>query len=107
MIYQLREEGLSIAAIARRVGMDRKTVRKYLKAGLAAPSYGPRAPRAIWVRVWCRLRDGQTLPAPVMNTRSRDPSFVRISTSSPRSMLRVIPSAIAKALLTALALLRE
>ena len=46
MIHQLREEGLSISAIARRVGMDRKTVRKYLKAGLTAPSYGPRAPRA-------------------------------------------------------------
>jgi len=40
----LREEGLSVSAIARRAGMDRKTVRKYLKAGLKAPSYGPRAP---------------------------------------------------------------
>ncbi len=46
MIHQLREEGLSISAIARRVGMDRKTVRKYLQVGLQAPSYGPRAPRA-------------------------------------------------------------
>jgi len=44
MIHQLREEGLSVSAIARRAGMDRKTVRKYLKAGLKAPSYGPRAP---------------------------------------------------------------
>ena len=46
MIHQLREEGLSISAIARRVGLDRKTVRKYLKHGLNAPRYGPRAPRA-------------------------------------------------------------
>ena len=46
MIHQLREEGLSISAIARRAGLDRKTVRKHLKAGLKGPSYGPRAPRA-------------------------------------------------------------
>ena len=45
MIHQLREEGLSISAIARRAGLDRKTVRKYLKHGLTAPRYGPRAPR--------------------------------------------------------------
>ena len=45
MIHQLREEGLSISAIARRAGLDRKTVRKYLKHGLNAPRYGPRAPR--------------------------------------------------------------
>ena len=36
---------LSISAIARRTDLDRKTVRKYLKRGLTAPSYGPRSPR--------------------------------------------------------------
>lgn len=45
MIHRLREEGLSISAIARRVGLDRKTARKYLKHGLKVPRYGPRAPR--------------------------------------------------------------
>ena len=46
VIHELRQEGLSISAIARRTGLDRKTVRKYLKRGLTAPSYGPRSPRA-------------------------------------------------------------
>ena len=36
MIHQLREEGLSISAIARRVGLDRK----YLKAGLTGRRMG-------------------------------------------------------------------
>jgi transposase len=45
MIHQLRREGLSIRAIARRAGLDRKTVRKYLALGLDAPRYGPRSPR--------------------------------------------------------------
>ena len=46
VIHELQQEGLSISAIARRTGLDRKTVRKYLKRGLTAPSYGPRSPRA-------------------------------------------------------------
>jgi len=34
-----------VSAIARKVGCDRKTVRKYLERGLDVPVYGPRAPR--------------------------------------------------------------
>lgn len=45
VIQQLKDEGLSVKAIAQRTGLDRKTVRKYLKLGLQAPAYGPRAPR--------------------------------------------------------------
>lgn len=45
MIHDLKRQGLSISAIARKLGLDRKTVRKHLDAGIVAPSYGPRAPR--------------------------------------------------------------
>ena len=45
MIHDLQRQGLSVSAIARRVGVDRKTVRKYLERGLEAPAYGPREPR--------------------------------------------------------------
>ncbi len=45
MIHDLKRQGLSTAAIARKVGHDRKTVRKYLQRGLEAPAYGPRAAR--------------------------------------------------------------
>ena len=37
---------MSVSAIARRVGIDRKTVRKYIERGLEPPAYGPRKPRA-------------------------------------------------------------
>ena len=43
MIHQLKREGLTVRAIARRTGLDHKTVRKYLALGLDAPVYGPRA----------------------------------------------------------------
>ena len=42
MIHDLQRQGLSISAIARKVGSDRKTVRKYLEQGLEVPNYGTR-----------------------------------------------------------------
>ena len=45
MIHDLRRQGLSISAIARRTGLDRKTVRKYLDQGLQSARYRPREPR--------------------------------------------------------------
>lgn len=45
VIHDLKRQGLSVSAIARQVGLDRKTVRKYLDRGLEAPVYGPRMPR--------------------------------------------------------------
>ncbi len=45
MILDLHRQGLSVSAIARESGIDRKTVRKYIERGLEAPVYGPRKPR--------------------------------------------------------------
>lgn len=45
VILELHKQGLSISSIAERVGMDRKTVRKYIALGVQAPRYGPRLPR--------------------------------------------------------------
>jgi transposase len=46
MILELHRQGLKAAAIARQLGMDRKTVAKYVARGLEPPAYGPRPPRA-------------------------------------------------------------
>src|SRR5919106_2023519 len=45
MILDLHRQGLSVSAIAHQLGIDRKTVRKYLARGLEVPVYGPRPPR--------------------------------------------------------------
>jgi len=53
MIHDLKRQGLSISAIARKLGTDRKTIRKYLNAGLEAPTYGPRTARARLIDPFC------------------------------------------------------
>ncbi len=50
MILDLHRQGLGVSAIARRTGLDRKTVRKYIESGLEPPTYGPRQPRPTKVR---------------------------------------------------------
>ena len=45
-ILNLHRQGLKVAAIVRQVGVDRKTVRKYIARGLEPPRYGPRQPRS-------------------------------------------------------------
>jgi transposase len=42
---ELHRQGLKVAAIARQLGIDRKTVRKYISRGLEPPTYGPRPRR--------------------------------------------------------------
>ena len=45
MIMELHRQGLSPTAVARQLGIDRKTVRKYIAFGLEPPGYGPRPRR--------------------------------------------------------------
>jgi transposase len=45
MILDLHRQGLSVSAIARQLGLDRKAVRKYIARGLEPPAYKPRPPR--------------------------------------------------------------
>lgn len=45
VILALHRQGLSVSAIARECGLDRKTVRRYVGRGLEPPAYGPRQPR--------------------------------------------------------------
>ena len=44
VILDLHRQGSSVSAIAARTSLDRKTVRKYITAGLEPPAYGPRQP---------------------------------------------------------------
>ena len=44
MILDLHRQGLSVSAIARQVGVDRKTVRTYIAKGLEPPAYTKRPP---------------------------------------------------------------
>jgi hypothetical protein len=52
MILELHRQGVSISAIARRVELDRKTVRRYIAQGLEPPAYGPRTPRVTQLRAF-------------------------------------------------------
>lgn len=45
LIHDLMRQGLSVSAIARKLGLDRKTVRRHLARGIEPPVYGPREPR--------------------------------------------------------------
>src|SRR6202022_3232374 len=45
MILDLHRQGLSVSALARQLGVDRKTVRAYIAKGLQPPVYKKRAPR--------------------------------------------------------------
>lgn len=44
MILDLARQGLTVSAIARRTGRDRKTIRSYIERGLEPPAYKPREP---------------------------------------------------------------
>ena len=44
MILDLARQGLTVSAIARRTGRDRKTIRTYIARGLEPPAYKPQPP---------------------------------------------------------------
>lgn len=52
MIIELHRQGLSLSAIARRTGLDRKTVRKYVERGLEAPAYKARPAKEPIIAPW-------------------------------------------------------
>ena len=45
IVLELHRQGLTVSAIARQLGMDRKTVRRSIARGLEPPTYGPRPPQ--------------------------------------------------------------
>jgi transposase len=45
LIHDLKRQGLTVSAIARKLSLDRKTVRRHLERGMEPPVYGPRPPR--------------------------------------------------------------
>jgi transposase len=49
MILDLHRQGLTVSAIARKLDLDRKTVRKYIQRGVEPPVYGPRLPRPMQI----------------------------------------------------------
>jgi hypothetical protein len=79
MILDLHRQGAGVSAIARRTGLDRKTVRKVIAGGLEPPIYGPR-PRSF--AEW-----GEVFGDPVVATRQ--PDGVR-ETKSRRVILHAI-----------------
>ena len=42
-LKELQRQGMSIQAISKLTGWDRKTIRKYMQAAGLAPEYGPRS----------------------------------------------------------------
>ena len=44
-LLELKRQGLSVSAISRLTGFERKTIRKYLAEQPAVPNYGPRRSR--------------------------------------------------------------
>jgi transposase len=45
VILELHQQGMTVSAIARRTGLHRGTVAKYIARGIEPPIYGPRLPR--------------------------------------------------------------
>ena len=77
MILELHRQGLKVSAIARHLGLDRKTVRRYIERGLEPPSYGV-APKRNVVRA-VTIESDRT--SRVTSSRESD-SMLRVSKSA-------------------------
>lgn len=71
MILDLHSDGLSISAIARVTGLDRKTVAKYIARGLEAPAYKPREPRPTLVGPFADYLAQRVAAWPELSARRR------------------------------------
>lgn len=69
MIHDLKRQGLTVSAIARKAGLDRKTVRKYLDRGLEVPAYGPRLPRGSVIDPYADYLRGRVADYPDLSGR--------------------------------------
>jgi transposase len=59
LLHHFLKEGLSKTAIACKLGIDRRTIYRYLKSGKNGPRYGPRPPKPYLIdpfRVYSRGR---------------------------------------------------
>jgi transposase len=65
----LGRQGASISAIARQVGLDRKTVRRCIARGLEPPMYGPRKPRTTLLQAFERYLRERIAAVPQLSGR--------------------------------------
>jgi transposase len=69
MILDLHRQGASISSIARQVGLDRKTVRRYIARGLEPPQYGPRTTRMTLLQPFERYLRERVMAVPQLTAR--------------------------------------
>lgn len=97
MILDLHRQGLSPTAIARQLGIDRKTVRKYLARGMEPPNYRPppRRPRctdAFLPYLAERLAAYPSLSAVRLRRELRERGFVGGYTAVKRAIQEMRPA---------------
>ena len=71
MILDLHRQGVGISAIARRSGLERKTVRKVIASGLEPPVYGPRRPVVSRLQPFERYLRERLVAVPELTGRRR------------------------------------
>ena len=96
-ILDLHRQGLTVSAIARQLGLDRKTVAKYIARGLEPPAYGPRPPRpratdAFLPYLQERLAAYPQLTAVRLWREVKERGFVGAYTAVKRAVVQIRPS---------------